>query len=249
MRNYNKTILVIGGMGFVGSHFVELLNAKYNNDRIIVIDKEETKNLDKVRDTVVFEKIDINKSEHLFKLYDIDIVINFIPQQIKCNVKRFIQVLSWNDDPVQSDIVIRLARCYGPRQQLQKFIPKSIINAVSRELVMIKNDGSSMYDWIYISDCCSAIECILNHGKSGITYVAKTNIKISEYNIIRKILMMLELPLSFVENIENVIEMQNDFADDNKNVIVPNWQAKIKIDDGLRNCISTYNKIENVRNV
>jgi dTDP-glucose 4,6-dehydratase len=81
----NKTILITGGAGFIGSHVVRLFVKKYSNYKIINLDKlTYAGNLENLRDiesmsNYIFEKGDIVDSvflESLFTKYNFDGVIH-----------------------------------------------------------------------------------------------------------------------------------------------------------------------------
>ena len=80
-----KTILVTGGAGFIGSHFVDLL-LRATNYKIIVLDKltyaGKSENMSSFinNSRVVFVKGDICDKEildSLFKTHQIDFIVNF----------------------------------------------------------------------------------------------------------------------------------------------------------------------------
>jgi dTDP-glucose 4,6-dehydratase len=81
----NKTILITGGAGFIGSHVVRLFALKYPDDRIVNLDKlTYAGNLENLRDienapNYVFEKADIVDAaavHALFQKYNFDGVIH-----------------------------------------------------------------------------------------------------------------------------------------------------------------------------
>jgi dTDP-glucose 4,6-dehydratase len=81
-----KTYLVTGGAGFIGSNFVHYMLKKYNNIKIINIDKltyaGNLENLKSIENNpnYTFVQADIcdkETTENLFKKYDIDYVVNF----------------------------------------------------------------------------------------------------------------------------------------------------------------------------
>jgi dTDP-glucose 4,6-dehydratase len=81
-----KNILITGGAGFIGSNFVKLMVNKYPDYNIINIDKlTYAGNLGNIKDLIckpnhTFIKVDIRdrvKLDEIFKVYDIDTVVNF----------------------------------------------------------------------------------------------------------------------------------------------------------------------------
>ena len=59
---------------------------------------------------------------------------------------------------------------YGPLQFPEKLIPLMIVNALAGKPLPIYGDGQQIRDWLYVGDHCSAIRCVLAHGRLGETY-------------------------------------------------------------------------------
>ena len=85
MSEFNKTLMITGGAGFIGSHLVRLFVNKYPNYRIINLDAlTYAGNLENLRDVesapnYIFEKGDITDQDaidELFNQYNFDSVIH-----------------------------------------------------------------------------------------------------------------------------------------------------------------------------
>jgi dTDP-glucose 4,6-dehydratase len=85
MSSFNKTIIITGGAGFIGSHVVRLFVKKYSEYRIINLDAltyaGNLENLNDIEDApnYVFEKVnilDVPGIEKLFETYQPDAVIH-----------------------------------------------------------------------------------------------------------------------------------------------------------------------------
>jgi dTDP-glucose 4,6-dehydratase len=59
---------------------------------------------------------------------------------------------------------------YGPYQFPEKLIPLVIHNALAGKPLPIYGDGMNVRDWLYVSDHCTAIRCVLRNGQVGETY-------------------------------------------------------------------------------
>ena len=70
-----------------------------------------------------------------------------------------------------SDVVTtRCTNNYGPRQFIEKLIPKTIILANQNKKIPIYGNGKNIRDWIFVDDHCDAVNLALFKGKSGQSY-------------------------------------------------------------------------------
>lgn len=60
---------------------------------------------------------------------------------------------------------------YGPRQHVEKFIPRQITNVLMGIRPKLYGDGLNVRDWIHTEDHSSAVWTILEHGRLGETYL------------------------------------------------------------------------------
>ena len=59
-------------------------------------------------------------------------------------------------------IIVRPFNNYGPRQHLEKVIPRFITRAMHDNPLTIHGDGSASRDWVYVEDCCDALGRLLD---------------------------------------------------------------------------------------
>ena len=60
---------------------------------------------------------------------------------------------------------------YGPRQYIEKFIPRQITNILCGRRPKLYGDGLNVRDWIHVDDHSSAVWTILTQGRIGETYL------------------------------------------------------------------------------
>lgn len=75
---------------------------------------------------------------------------------------------------------------YGPFQFPEKLIPLCIHHALEEKAIPIYGDGQQIRDWLYVSDHCAALRCILKNGQLGETYNIggwneKTNLEVLHF--------------------------------------------------------------------
>jgi dTDP-glucose 4,6-dehydratase len=67
-------------------------------------------------------------------------------------------------------MIVRPSNNYGPYQFPEKFIPVMVTNLVEGRKVPVYGKGMNVRDWLYVDDCCRAIELVLERGKPGQAY-------------------------------------------------------------------------------
>ncbi len=60
---------------------------------------------------------------------------------------------------------------YGPRQHIEKFIPRQITNLLCGRRAKLYGDGLNVRDWIHVDDHSSAVWAVLTRGRIGETYL------------------------------------------------------------------------------
>jgi len=103
-----------------------------------------------------------------------------------------------------SDVIItRCTNNYGPRQFIEKLIPKIIILANQNLKIPIYGKGENIRDWIYVDDHCDAVSKVLFNGKSGESYNISANNELDNITIVRKILDIMDKSHDLIEFVED----------------------------------------------
>lgn len=77
---------------------------------------------------------------------------------------------------------------YGPRQHIEKFIPRQITNLICGKRPKLYGDGLNVRDWIHVDDHNSAVWAILERGRAGETYLIGADGERSNIDVLRAIL-------------------------------------------------------------
>lgn len=77
---------------------------------------------------------------------------------------------------------------YGPRQHVEKFIPRQITNLLCGNCPKLYGDGLNVRDWIHVDDHSSAVWTILTKGRMGETYLIGADGERSNRDVVRAIL-------------------------------------------------------------
>ena len=96
---------------------------------------------------------------------------------------------------------ITISRCsnnFGPNQNREKLIPKTIYNAIHNIPIPIYGNGMNIRDWIYVEDHCRAVDDILRKGSNGEIYNIGCCNEMSNIDIVKQILHTLGKPESLI---------------------------------------------------
>lgn len=100
-------------------------------------------------------------------------------------------------------IITRCTNNYGPRQDFEKLIPKTIFLAQKNKKIPIYGTGKAVRDWIFVNDHCDAIMKIFFDGRYGESYNISANNELDNLSVVKKILNILGKPkdlISFVKD-------------------------------------------------
>lgn len=83
---------------------------------------------------------------------------------------------------------------YGPRQHIEKFIPRQITNILDGRRPKLYGSGENVRDWIHADDHSSAVLTIVEKGAMGETYLIGADGEKSNLDVIRMILRLMDQP-------------------------------------------------------
>ena len=141
-----------------------------------------------------------------------------------------------------SDVVItRCTNNYGPRQFVEKLIPKTIILANQNKKIPIYGNGKNIRDWIFVDDHCNAVFLALFHGKAGESYNISANNEIDNITIVKKILNLMNKSEDLIEFVEDRPGHDFRYSMNSKKIIDElDWKINSSFENGLEKTIQWY---------
>ena len=94
-------------------------------------------------------------------------------------------------------VAVTISNCsnnYGPRQHIEKFIPRQITNILCGIRPKLYGDGKNVRDWIHTEDHSSAVWTILTQGRIGETYLIGADGERGNIDVLRAILAAMGKP-------------------------------------------------------
>jgi dTDP-glucose 4,6-dehydratase len=96
-------------------------------------------------------------------------------------------------------LITRCSNNYGPRQHVEKLIPKLITNALADKPLTLYGDGSNVREWIHVDDHCKAIAWAIKKGEKGNIYNIGSENEFTNIQIAKKILELISTSKSEIE--------------------------------------------------
>ncbi len=140
-------------------------------------------------------------------------------------------------------VVTRCTNNYGPRQFLEKLIPKAIILAAHDIPVPVYNGGKGIRDWIFVDDHCNAIMKVLDQGKKGESYNISASNEIDVLTIIKKILSVMNKDTASYEMSEDRPGHDYRYSLDSSKIRKElKWKPEVNFGEGLKATVEWYLK-------
>jgi dTDP-glucose 4,6-dehydratase len=100
-------------------------------------------------------------------------------------------VRAWHRTYGLSVTISNCSNNYGPRQHIEKFIPRQITNILTGVKPKLYGDGLNVRDWIHTEDHSSAVWTILTQGSLGETYLIGADGEKPNIEVLRELLQVM----------------------------------------------------------
>lgn len=141
-------------------------------------------------------------------------------------------------------VIVRPFNNYGPRQHLEKAIPRFITSCLLDQPVSVHGDGSAMRDWLYVGDTCAALDRIIHCDANKVVGQAinlGTGTHLNILEIAKMVAHKMGKPpevISFVSDRPGQVSRHT--ADIAKAEKLLGWKPAVSFDSGLDQTIAWY---------
>ncbi|MEH3067210.1 MAG: dTDP-glucose 4,6-dehydratase [Aeromicrobium erythreum] len=131
---------------------------------------------------------------------------------------------------------------YGPRQHIEKFIPRQITNVLDGRRPKLYGAGLNVRDWIHADDHSSAVLTILEKGAMGETYLVGADGEKNNLEVVQLILRLLGQPDDAFDHVTDRAGHDLRYAIDSTRIREElGWKPTYKkFDAGLERTIEWY---------
>ncbi len=138
-------------------------------------------------------------------------------------------------------VLTRTSNNYGPYQFPEKLLPLAISKTIRNEPIPVYGDGMQVRDWIHVEDNCTALELLLESGRSGETYHIGGGNALPNLTVLRMLLNILDRPDSLLTEVTDRLGHDRRYAVDWSKIRDQfGWEPKIPFEQGLRHTVQWY---------
>ena len=146
-------------------------------------------------------------------------------------------------------VILRPFNNYGPRQHLEKMVPRFVTSALNNEPLTVHGDGQAERDWLYVEDHCEAIDRALHvedfsRIKNQVINIG-TGLATSVQDVAGNLLRMLDKPDTLQKYIgDRPGQVHRHCSSVSKAKELLGWEAHTTLEEGLKKTIAWYRENE-----
>ncbi len=138
-------------------------------------------------------------------------------------------------------VTTRASNNYGPYQFPEKLIPLMITNAIEGKQLPVYGDGLNVRDWLYVEDCCRAIDAVLQAGQSGEVYNIGSRAEKTNLEIVHTLLDLLRKPHSLIKFVTDRPGHDRRYATDPTKIETElGWHPQETFESGIEKTVRWY---------
>jgi dTDP-glucose 4,6-dehydratase len=141
-------------------------------------------------------------------------------------------------------LIIRASNNYGPRQHPEKLIPLCILNALAGDPLPVYGDGMQVRNWLFVEDCCAAIDAVLQGGEPGQVYNVGGPDELPNLEVVKRILELTGRDESLIEFVTDRPGHDRRYSLSSDRLQALGWRAAVGFGEGIERTVSWYRENE-----
>jgi dTDP-glucose 4,6-dehydratase len=137
-------------------------------------------------------------------------------------------------------IIVRPSNNFGPYQYPEKFIPLFATHAIEGRPLPLYGRGTNVRDWLYVGDCCGAVEFLIGRGEIGEVYNIGAGNEVRNIDVAEKICDLLDKPRSLIKFVPDRLGHDRRYALDCRKIRALGWKPEAEFDQALALTVAWY---------
>ncbi len=141
-------------------------------------------------------------------------------------------------------LIFRASNNYGPYQHPEKRIPLCILNALAGDPLPVYGDGMQVRNWLFVEDCCAAIDVTLERGEPGLAYNAGGPDELPNIEVVRRILELTGRDESLIEHVRDRPGHDRRYSLAYERLSGLGWEPRTGFEQGIERTVDWYRENE-----
>lgn len=141
-------------------------------------------------------------------------------------------------------LCVRASNNYGPYQHPEKLIPLCVLNALAGDPLPIYGDGKQVRNWLYVEDCCRAIDTVLERGDAGRVYNAGGPDELPNIEVVKRILELTGRDESLIETVTDRPGHDRRYSLESAPLRELGWEPEVPFEEGIERTVDWYRENE-----
>jgi dTDP-glucose 4,6-dehydratase len=138
-------------------------------------------------------------------------------------------------------ITVRPSNNYGSWQYPEKLIPVVILKALNNEKIPVYGKGDNVREWLFVSDCVTAVFSVLKEGNAGEIYNIGSGEEKKNIEVVKTILRLLEKSEDLIEFTKDRLGHDFRYSLNSEKIREQlGWEKEISFDEGIENTVKWY---------
>jgi dTDP-glucose 4,6-dehydratase len=141
-------------------------------------------------------------------------------------------------------LTIRASNNYGPYQHPEKLIPLCVLNALAGDPLPVYGDGMQVRNWLFVEDCCAAVDRVLADGEPGEGYNVGGPDELPNIEVVKRILALTGRDESLIEHVKDRPGHDRRYSLSATRLERLGWEAQVGFDEGIERTVAWYRENE-----
>ena len=141
-------------------------------------------------------------------------------------------------------VIARPSNNFGPFQYPEKFIPLFVTNALEDKPLPLYGRGENVRDWLYVEDCCRAVDLLVRRGRIGEAYNVGAGNEVRNIGVAERICDLLGKPRSLITPVADRLGHDRRYALDCAKIRVLGWKPEAEFEAALAATVRWYRENE-----
>ena len=141
-------------------------------------------------------------------------------------------------------LIVRASNNYGPRQHPEKLIPLCILNALAGDSLPVYGDGMQVRNWLYVEDCCAAIDAVLERGEPASVYNVGGPDELPNIEVVKRILELTGRDESLIEYVTDRPGHDRRYSLSAGKLAQLGWEPAVNFGAGIERTVHWYRENE-----